>query len=107
MDVFLEITYWAYQPRIWIIIGVLFILLEFTDGSTIFFLPMGISSHFVALLIYLVDESILPLNFIPSSWYWLIVYWMSFSVLTAIILTRIQRLKKSRFPARDDDVNSY
>ena len=47
------ISIWLLQFEIWIIIGIIFILLELTDGSAIFFLPLGIGSLILSLYIYL------------------------------------------------------
>ena len=45
---------YLYVFQIWIIIGVVFIVLEIFDTSTVFFLPLGGSALLVALWLYLV-----------------------------------------------------
>ena len=54
MDMYLQMSIWTFQPQIWVIVGLVFILLEMTDGSAIFFLPMGLkrtNRRFMDLLI--------------------------------------------------------
>jgi|TARA_B110000305_G_scaffold28294_1_gene26422 membrane protein implicated in regulation of membrane protease activity len=107
MDMYLQMSIWTFQPQIWVIVGLVFILLEMTDGSAIFFLPMGLSAQIVALWIYLFNESVIPLGWLPSSWYWLLVYWMILSVLTALLLSRAKKYRRSEDPLSDEDINNY
>ena len=63
------ISLWLLQFEIWIIIGIIFILLELTDGSTIFFLPLGIGSLILSFYIYLSNIGIINQNIIIDTWY--------------------------------------
>jgi len=66
MDLYYQLTYWLFLPQVWVIMSLIFIGLEVTDGSAIFFLPMGISAALIASLIFLVDNSVLPLHFFAN-----------------------------------------
>lgn len=101
MDLYYQLTYWLFLPQVWVIIGLIFVGLEVTDGSAIFFLPMGISAALIATLIFLVDNSILPLNYLPTTWYWLLACWAIVSVMSSLALSTRRKQKK------DDDINSY
>ena len=107
MDVYLQLTYWAFQPQVWVIIGIAFILLEITDGSAIFFLPLGISAELMALLIYLVNSSIVPHTVIPAAWYWLLVYWISFAILVTFLMIKIRKYKRTKAAGGGNDINNY
>jgi membrane-bound ClpP family serine protease len=107
MDFYLQLTYWAFQPQVWVIIGIAFILLEITDGSAIFFLPLGISAELMAILIYLVNTSIVPHTLIPAAWYWLLVYWICFAVFVTFIMIKVRKHKGTKAAAGGDDVNDY
>ena len=107
MDVYLQLTYWAFQPQVWVIVGIVFLLLEIIDGSAIFFLPLGISAQLMASLIYLVNASIVPHTLIPASWYWLLVYWISFAVLVTLLIIKIRKYKRTKALGGGDDVNNY
>lgn len=101
MDLYYHLTYWLYLPHTWIILSLIFIGLEITDGSAIFFLPMGISAASIAALIFLVDNSILPLSFLPTTWYWLLALWAGLAVAASMALAiRNKGVKGS-------DVNNY
>ena len=101
MDLYYQLTYWLYLPHTWIILSLIFIGLEVTDGSAIFFLPMGISAASIAVLIFLVDSSILSLTFLPTTWYWLLALWAVTSVASSMALAA--RRKR----VQDSDVNNY
>ncbi|MDA8882637.1 hypothetical protein N9I90_08040 [Alphaproteobacteria bacterium] len=107
MDIYFQLIYWAFQPQVWIIIGIAFILLEIADGSLIFFLPMGMSAQIVALIIYLVNSRILPYEAIPDAWYWLLVYWMVIAVFVTFLLSQIRKYKKINSSGGTDDLNDY
>ena len=101
MGLYYQLTYWLFLPQVWVIIGLIFVGLEVTDGSAIFFLPMGISAALMATLIFLVDNSIVPLNYLPTTWYWLLACWAIVSVMSSLALSTRRKQKK------DDDINSY
>ena len=101
MDLYYQLTYWLFLPQVWVIIGLIFVGLEVTDGSAIFFLPMGISAALMATLIFLVDNSIVPLDYLPTTWYWLLACWAIVSVMSSLALSTRRKEKK------DDDINSY
>ena len=63
------ISIWLLQFEIWIIIGIIFILLELTDGSAIFFLPLGIGSLILSLYIYLCNIELVSESLILETWY--------------------------------------
>ena len=101
MDLYYQLTYWLFLPQVWVIMSLIFIGLEVTDGSAIFFLPMGISAALIASLIFLVDNSVLPLHFLPTTWYWLLACWAVVSVMSSLGLAAVRKQKKN------DDINDY
>ena len=107
MNIYLTLTLLAQQPQTWVILGIALLLLEMTDGSKIFFLPLGVSAQIIALIVYLVNESILPHSFIPAAWYWLIVYWICIAILATLLLVQLRKYKKANAPEEPDDINNY
>jgi membrane protein implicated in regulation of membrane protease activity len=101
MDLYYQLTYWLFLPQVWVIVSLFFIGLEVTDGSAIFFLPMGISAALIASLIFLVDNSVLPLHFLPTTWYWLLACWAVVSVMSSLGLATVRKQKK------EGDINNY
>ena len=101
MDLYYQLTYWLFLPQVWVIVSLFFIGLEVTDGSAIFFLPMGISAALIASLIFLVDNSVLPMHFLPTTWYWLLACWAVVSVMSSLGLATVRKQKK------EDDINNY
>ena len=100
---------YAYQPQTWLIIGLVFVLLELTDGSTIFFLPLGLGGIVMSLWVYLVNESILPLAFLSPKWYFAVLLWAGFALVISLALTRYRKHKSRRYPSDDggNDINDY
>ena len=44
---------YIYNPTLWAIVGVILVLLELSDGSKIFFLPLGLASISTGIIVYL------------------------------------------------------
>jgi len=107
VDVYLTLSYWLYLPQFWVIIGILFILLELLDGSAIFMLPMGAGALVLAALLYGVDHGMLPFGLIPDMWYWLLVYWIIAAVGLVMPLRLLNRRRPQDQSAADDDINTY
>ena len=81
------ISIWLLQFEIWIIIGIIFILLELTDGSAIFFLPLGIGSLILSLYIYLCNIELVSESLILETWYFALVVWAILSLITSILIS--------------------
>ena len=103
----LQIASWAYQPQVWVIVGLILVVLEVTDGSAIFFLPMGIGAELMALWIFTFNEGVLPENWMPTNWYWLLAIWIVISLLATVTLARYRKFKASRDENSIDDINNY
>mgnify|MGYP001356282663 FL=1 len=103
----LQIASWAYQPQVWVIVGLILVVLEVTDGSAIFFLPMGIGAELMALWIFTFNEGVLPENWMPTNWYWLLAIWIVISLLATVTLARYKKFKASRDENSIDDINNY
>lgn len=101
MGLYYQLTYWLFLPQVWVIMSLIFVGLEVTDGSAIFFLPMGISAVLITLLIFLVANSVLPLHFLPTTCYWLLACWAVVSVMSSLGLATVRKQKK------DDYINDY
>ena len=95
--------YWILLYQTWIIVAILFILLELTDGSTIFFLPLGIGSLFVSLFLYLLEKEMVPEFLILNTWYQILVLWAIISIFISIFLARFWNKKLDT----NDDINNY
>ncbi len=97
------ISLWLLQFEIWIIIGIIFVLLELTDGSTIFFLPLGIGSLILSFYIYLSDIGIINKNIIIDTWYIALVIWAILSLISSLFMA----LLRKRYSNENPDINDY
>ena len=117
----LSLSYWFFLKEFWIIIGIIFIILEVLDGSLIFFLPIGFGSFLNAIILFLKENYIDITNIQVNSdvdevtymnsylgfldnidtWYHLLMSLAIFSILSSIAIKLFSKndLKK--------DVNDY
>lgn len=103
------LTAYAHQPQILLIIALIFVLMELTDGSTIFFLPLGLGAGVMSLYIYLVNETILPPVLLSPTWYGTILLWAVFALVISLALTRVRKNKARQTSTTADsrDINDY
>jgi membrane protein implicated in regulation of membrane protease activity len=97
------ISVWLLQFEIWIIIGIIFILLELTDGSAIFFLPLGIGSLILSFYIYLCNIQIIHESLIIDTWYIALVSWAILSLITSLLIS----LLRKKYSKENPDINDY
>ena len=98
----IQLSYWFYFAQFWVAIGLLLVILEVIDGSAIFFLPLGLAGLILGLIIYLVEIALIPTTLVPDKWYWIIVYWVSLSVVIAFIISLLRHKRK-----QNGDINKY
>ena len=97
------ISIWLLQFEIWIIIGIVFIILELTDGSAIFFLPLGIGSLILSFYMYLCNVGIIHQDIIIDKWYLALVIWAILSLITSLIIS----LLRKKYLNHNPDINDY
>ncbi len=90
-----------FSGNAWLIIGLVLCILELSNGSLIFFLPMGISGLLVGLLLKLQESG--NLSVLISDWTWVATVWALLALALSLLLNRLMRRKK------DDtaDINQY
>ena len=76
----------------WLIIGLILCILELSNGSLIFFLPMGISALIVGLILKLQESG--NLSVLMSDWAWTATVWALLSLVLSLLLNRLMRRKK-------------
>ena len=97
------ISIWLLQFEIWIIIGIAFIILELTDGSAIFFLPLGIGSLILSFYMYFCNVGIIHQYIIIDTWYLALVIWAILSLITSLIIS----LLRKKYLNHNPDINDY
>ena len=75
-------NYWLYFYQVWLIIAVIFLFLEITDGSLIVFLPMGLGAALMSLFILAFNDSLI------SDWYLLLLIWSLISGVVSFLLSK-------------------
>ena len=86
------------NPDIWLIAGVGLIILEIFIGSLVLFLPLGLASLCVGLILKL------QVNFdfiLITNWAYALVTWALISIALSYLIQKFLKKKKKK------DVNSY
>lgn len=86
------------NPDAWLIMSVILVILEIFIGSLVFFLPLGISSLIVGLMLKIQQNADITLI---SEWSYSLVLWGIISIIISFV---IQKFFKSD---NKKDVNNY
>ena len=89
-----------YTGNIWLIIGLALAILELTNGTLIFFLPMGVSGLFTGLFLKLQENNVLSVFL--DNWALTLTFWAVLSLILSLLLNFIV-LKKDT----SKDINQY
>ena len=89
-----------YTGNIWLIIGLGLAILELTNGTLIFFLPMGVSGLITGLFLKLQENSVLSVFL--DNWALTLTFWAVLSLILSLLLHFIV-LKKDI----SKDINQY
>jgi len=87
------------NPDFWLIASVVLVLLEIFIGSLVFFLPLGISSLIVGLILKFQSSTGV---IIISEWPYSLLLWGVISILLSFLL---QKFFKSK--GNEKDINDY
>jgi NfeD-like. len=97
------LTEFLFIPHYWVIVGLILVALELTDGSLIFFLPLGLSSLLQAGIIYLQQTGMLGM-IIYEDWWDNLIGLAILMILITILLRVISHYRRADEPK---DINDY
>jgi len=89
-----------YTGNIWLIIGLTLAILELTNGTLIFFLPMGVSGLITGFFLKLQENNVLSVFL--DNWALTLTFWAILSLILSLLLNFIV-LKKDT----SKDINQY
>ena len=108
MGIYSVISFWMYVPLVWVIIAIIAVLLELTDGSRVFFLPIGLAALVVAAHLQLVFTNIVSSSLLPEAWYWLAMEWMIVAAAISVLLVVFRtKMMPGDVASDDEDINRY
>ena len=108
MGIYSVISFWMYVPLVWVIIAIIAVLLELTDGSRVFFLPIGLAALVVAAHLQLVFTNIVSSSLLPEAWYWLAMEWMIVAAAISVLLVVFRtQMMPGDATSDDEDINRY
>ena len=87
----------------WIVIGIAFLILELFDGSTIFFLPLSLSSFVTSAYVFALENFFLPSILFLNQWYEILLFWALLGLVISFVLVKFW--KRSTFD--ENDINNY
>ena len=103
MEVYLLLSYWLFQPEVWIIFGIILVIVDIMVGFGLIILPVGVAALLVGVILYGNSQQLFgDANLFPS---WRIVL-IWFAALSIVALGLI-RLVFQRSKANGDDINKY
>ncbi len=89
-----------FSGNAWLIIGLVLCILELSNGSLIFFLPMGISGLLVGFMLKLQESGSLPV--LISDWFWVATVWAILALVLSLVLNKVMKRKDDT-----SDINQY
>ncbi|MDC0195187.1 hypothetical protein OAJ82_02870 [Alphaproteobacteria bacterium] len=85
-----------FSYQIWLIIGIIFLLLELADGSLILCLPLGVGGFIISIFVFIFNDLLI------NEWYVLVLIWAIGSSIISYFLSRFW--KKG---LKNKDINDY
>ena len=101
MDVYYSLSFWLFQPKFWIILGVVLILIDIFLAS-FFLLPIGISSLILSIILYVEKSGLWTLN-IFSTWRDVLIWFAAISLLSVFLMKLFSRNRDRN----SNDINDY
>ena len=102
MDFYLEFSYWIFQSKVWVILGLTLIIIDIFLGS-FFILPIGVAAFLVSGLIFAQNQLWFGDFMFFETWRGIAVYFAIFSIISIGIIRLIfQRRIKGQ-----TDINEY
>ena len=102
MDIYLVLYYWIFQPYVWVILGLSIVIIDiFFLGFVL--LPFGISSLFIAALIFCDQRMVWGEFVLFETWRDILLY---FALLSLVSLGVIRLLVKMSNKG-NVDINEY
>ena len=89
-----------FSGNVWLIIGLILAIIELSNGTLIFFLPMGVSGLLTGLLLKLQENG--TLSNLIESWSSVLIFWAVVSLCLSLLLNFIVKKKQVT-----KDVNNY
>ena len=89
-----------FSGNVWLIIGLILAIIELSNGTLIFFLPMGVSGLLTGLLLKLQENG--TFSNLIESWSSALIFWAVVSLCLSLLLNFIVKKKQVT-----KDVNDY
>ena len=103
MEIGRLLSYWLFQPELWVILGIVLVIIDIWIGFGMIILPIGIAALLIAALLYGQSQALFGEEKLFSSWRTVLIWFAGLSVVSVgLIQVFFQRLKKGR-----EDINRY
>jgi membrane protein implicated in regulation of membrane protease activity len=89
-----------FSGNIWLIVGLVLAIIELTNGTLIFFLPMGVSGLITGTLLKLQESE--SISVLINDWTAALIFWAFLSLLLSLMLNLLVKKKDTV-----KDVNDY
>ena len=103
MEDYLSLTYWLFQPELWIVLGIILIIVDIMVGFGLIVLPVGVAALLVRVILYGNSEQLYGDTNLFSSWRTILIWFAALSIVALGLI----RLVFQRPKADGDDINKY
>ncbi|MDE0242254.1 MAG: hypothetical protein OXI95_05145 [bacterium] len=103
MEAELSLSYWLFQPELWVILGIILIVVDIMVGFGLIVLPVGVAALLVGVALYGDSRQLFGDANLFTSWCMILIL---FAVLSIVALGLI-RLAFQRSKSDGDDINRY
>ncbi|MCB2101406.1 MAG: hypothetical protein KDE22_11080 [Rhodobacterales bacterium] len=98
-----DLAYWLFEPKVWIILGIVLIIADVFLGYTFFVLPIGVAALLIAGLIFAQGKLWFGDTVIFETWHDVGLWFAVLSVVSIGLLKMLAR----RWIKDQPDINEY
>ena len=102
MEVYLSLTYWLFQPEVWVILGIILIIVDIMVGFNLIILPFGVAALLLAALLY--GQSLLlfgEVDLFPS-WRTVLIWYAGLLIISVGLIRIVFQRSRNK-----TDINKY
>ena len=102
MEVYLWLSYWLFQPELWVILGIVLIIVDILVGFGMIILPFGVAALLLAALLYGQSELLFGETDLFPSWRAVLIWYAGLSIISVGLIRVVFQRSRNK-----TDINKY
>lgn len=98
-----SLSYWLFQPEIWLILAIVLVLSDVVIGLNFFVLPVGLAAGIVSAMLYAEQNFWFSDTIILESWREVLIAFAVLAVASVFVIRRVFQKSADAQP----DINDY